>query len=258
MSALVAEQITAGYGRVPIVQGVCLSGESGKVVSLVGPNGAGKSTFLKSIFGLLRQTTGRVVVDGQDVSGWRPHRIARSGMAYVPQVENVFVSMSVVENLEMGGFVRRQGMQQRITDVLDIFPDLAAARHKKAGELSGGQRNMLGMARALMLDPKVLLLDEPTAGLAPMYVKVVWEQVRRIAGTGTAVVVVEQNVDLALDHSDWVQVLVAGQTRLEGPPAVVKAEDLPSLFLGGGRSRGSGAEPAAIASQAAHGGDRSA
>ncbi|MHB8394310.1 MAG: ABC transporter ATP-binding protein [Candidatus Dormibacteria bacterium] len=234
MSVLLAEGVTAGYGKVPIVQGISARAEVGQVVSIVGPNGAGKSTFLKSVFGLLRKVEGKVVVDGLDVTNLPPHRIANSGMAYVPQVNNVFPSMSVVENLEMGAFTRRSGMNERIEEVLAIFPDLLAARKGKAGVLSGGQRNMLGMARGLMLSPRVVLLDEPTAGLSPAYTTVVWKQVRRIAEAGTAVIVVEQNVDLAVSHSDWTYVLVAGRNRLDGPATEVAKEDLSAIFLGGG------------------------
>ena len=234
MSVLSAEGVTAGYGKVPIVQQVSVRAEAAQVVSIVGPNGAGKSTFLKSLFGLLRKVEGHVEVDGRDITRLAPHRIANSGMAYVPQVNNVFPSMSVVENLEMGAFSRREGMEQRIEEVLAVFPDLKAARRGKAGVLSGGQRNMLGMARALMLEPKVVLLDEPTAGLSPAYTTVVWDQVRHIAAAGTAVVVVEQNVDLAVSHSDWTYVLVAGRNRLDGPSAEVGKQDLSAIFLGGG------------------------
>lgn len=165
------------------------------------------------------------------------HRIARSGMAYVPQVNNVFASMTVRENLEMGAYTKPQGVHQRINEVLEIFPDLAAARNKKAGELSGGQRNMLALARSLMLEPKVVLLDEPTAGLSPAYTAVVWTQIKRVADVGTAVVVVEQNVDLAITNADRVYVLVAGRNRLEGTAAEVAKANLPSIFLGGDGSQ---------------------
>lgn len=233
MPTLEAESITAGYGKVPVIENVSVSANSGSVVALIGPNGAGKSTFLKAIFGLLRQTTGSVRVAGQELSGVPPHRVARMGMAYVPQVDNVFPSMSVVENLEMGAYTRGGGVRQRIEEVLEIFPDLAEARTKKAGNLSGGQRNMLALARSLMLEPKVVLLDEPTAGLSPAYTAVVWAQVKRVAATGTAVVVVEQNVDLAVSNADMVYVLVAGRNRLEGTATEVARQDLPSIFLGG-------------------------
>ncbi|HLZ25727.1 MAG TPA: ATP-binding cassette domain-containing protein [Chloroflexota bacterium] len=225
--------LTAGYGRVPVVQEVDFQAEPGKVVAIVGPNGAGKSTMLKAVFGLLRNTSGSVKLGGQDIGGWAAFRIARGGMAYVPQVINVFTNLSVHENLEMGGYTLQSGVQKRVEAVLEIFPDLKTARSKKAGNLSGGQRNMLGMARALMLEPKVVLLDEPTAGLSPAYTRVVWDQIRRVAGLGTAVVVVEQNVDLAVNNADWVYVLVAGRNRMDGPAAVVGKEDLPSIFLGG-------------------------
>ncbi len=230
---LSATAVTAGYSKVPVVQQVDIEAEPGKVVAIVGPNGAGKSTMLKAIFGLLRNSSGSVKLAGQEIAGTQAFRIARSGMAYVPQVINVFTNMSVYENLEMGGYTLRTGRHKRVEEVLDIFPDLKAARTKKAGNLSGGQRNMLGMARALMLEPKVVLLDEPTAGLSPAYTKIVWEQIKRVAGLGTAVVVVEQNVDLAVNHADWVYVMVAGRNRLDGPADVVGKEDLPSIFLGG-------------------------
>lgn len=233
MTVLEAEGVTAGYGPVPVVEDVSVSVDEGEVVAIVGPNGAGKSTLLKSLFGLLRLMAGTVRVAGRDVSGWPPHQIARHGLAYVPQVENVFPSMNIVENLEMGGFTRKGPLTARIDEVLDIFPDLREAGRKQAGQLSGGQRNMLGMARALMLEPKALLLDEPTAGLSPMYTRVVWDQIARIAATGTAVVVVEQNVDIAVRQAHRVYVMVAGRNRLEGSAADVAGQDLPSIFLGG-------------------------
>jgi branched-chain amino acid transport system ATP-binding protein len=233
MSVLRAERITAGYSKVPVIRDIHVGAEEGKVVAIVGPNGAGKSTLLKAIFGLVKLTEGSVTLGGADISGWPPHLVARQGMAYVPQVENVFPSMSIYENLEMGAFTRKSGVHERAKEVLEIFPDLAAAGRKQAGTLSGGQRNMLGMARALMLEPRVVLLDEPTAGLSPRYTEVVWEQVGRIAQIGTAVVVVEQNVDLALSHADHVYVMVAGRNRLDGPAREVAKEDLPSIFLGG-------------------------
>ncbi|MDQ6675041.1 MAG: ATP-binding cassette domain-containing protein [Chloroflexota bacterium] len=230
---LTATRLTAGYGRVPVVQEVDVQAEPGKVVAIVGPNGAGKSTLLKAVFGLLRNSSGSVKLADEEIGGWPAFRIARGGMAYVPQVINVFTNLSVHENLEMGGYTLESGVQKRVEEVLEIFPDLKLARTKKAVNLSGGQRNMLGMARALMLEPKVVLLDEPTAGLSPAYTGVVWNQIRRVAGLGTAVVVVEQNVDLAVKNADWVYVLVAGRNRLDGPPNVVGKEDLPSIFLGG-------------------------
>ena len=230
---LTASALTAGYGKVPVVRGVEMQAEPGRITALVGPNGAGKSTILKAMFGLLRNSSGSIKLAGEEIGGWPAFKIARSGMAYVPQVINVFTNLSVTENLEMGGYTLKSGVGKRVHEVLEIFPDLKTARAKKAGNLSGGQRNMLGMARALMLEPKVVLLDEPTAGLSPAYTEIVWDQIRRVAGLGTAVVVVEQNVDLAINHADWVYVLVAGRNRLDAPADVVGKQDLPSIFLGG-------------------------
>lgn len=232
MPILSAESVTAGYGGAPIVQEVSASLDPGQVVAIVGPNGAGKSTFLKSLFGLIPKSGGSVTVNGQDMTRWKPHVIARSGMAYIPQVENIFPSLSVSENLEMGGYVRKDDLRQRVEEVLDIFPDLHKARRAKAGNLSGGQKNMLAMARGLMINPKVVLLDEPTAGLSPAYTQVVWAQIQRVAETGTGVMVVEQNVDLAIVHADHVYVLVAGRNRLEGPAPDMQRVDLGSIFLG--------------------------
>ncbi|MDQ6773534.1 MAG: ATP-binding cassette domain-containing protein [Candidatus Dormibacteraeota bacterium] len=247
---LTASGLTAGYSKVPVVQEVELQAEPGKVVAIVGPNGAGKSTMLKAMFGLLRNTSGSVQLAGEEISGWPAFRVARSGMAYVPQVINVFTNLSVVENLEMGAYTLKSGVAKRVEEVLEIFQDLKTARAKKAGNLSGGQRNMLGMARALMLEPKVVLLDEPTAGLSPAYTQVVWDQIRRVAGLGTAVIVVEQNVDLAVNNADWVYVLVAGRNRLDGPARLIGKEDLPGIFLGG-EVAANLAPPSEIANQAA-------
>lgn len=232
MSVLVVEGLTAGYGKNPIVWNIDLQAKVGQVVAIVGPNGAGKSTLLKAVFGLVRIHSGSVTLDEEDVTHVESHILAQSGLAYVPQVNNVFPSMTVEENLEVGRFVRKGDLLQRITEVMDIFPDLASARRKKAGQLSGGQRNMLGMARALMADPKAIFLDEPTAGLSPAYVDVVWAQVRKIAEFGTSVLVVEQNVDRAIANSDWVYVLVAGRNRVNGPAEVVSQLDLGGIFLG--------------------------
>lgn len=232
MDALQVEGITGGYGKIPIVQAVSIRADAGKIVSLIGPNGAGKSTFLKVIAGVLPATTGSVKVDGRDIANLPANRVARLGLAYVPQEQNVFPTLSIHENLEMGGFILRGDISQRLAHLYELFPDLKTAERKKAGALSGGQRNMLAMARALMLDPKVLLLDEPTAGLSPMYTDVVWQKVHAIAQTGTAVVVVEQNVERAIANSDWVYVLVAGRNRVDGAPDYLRTLDLPAIFLG--------------------------
>lgn len=232
METLRIEGMTGGYGRLPIVQEVSLQADQGKVVSVVGPNGAGKSTLFKLVSGTLRPMSGKVHVKGQNLTNLPANRVARLGLAYVPQERNIFPSLTVRENLEMGGFILSGDLSGRINHLFELFPDLHAAAHLKSGNLSGGQRNMLAMARALMLDPAVLLLDEPTAGLSPAYTDVVWQKVRTIAETGTTVVVVEQNVDRAIANSDWVYVLVAGRNRVDGSPDAMRSLDLPAIFLG--------------------------
>ena len=224
--------MTGGYGKNAIVQDVSIRAQSGQVVSIVGPNGAGKSTFLKLVAGVLSPMAGSVVMDGKQLANLPANRVARMGLAYVPQEANVFPSLTIRENLEMGGFILRGDQSQRILHLFELFPDLALAEKKKAGQLSGGQRNMLAMARALMLDPKVLLLDEPTAGLSPIYTDIVWQKVRAIAATNTAIVVVEQNVERAIANSNWVYVLVAGRNRVDGTAEQMRALDLPAIFLG--------------------------
>lgn len=242
MSVLVVEKLTAGYGKNPIVWEVGIEAKVGQVVAVVGPNGAGKSTLLKAIFGLVRIHSGRIVLDEEDVTDVESHVLAQSGMAYVPQVNNIFPSMTIEENLEVGGFVKKSDLRRRSSEVLEIFPDLVPARKRKAGELSGGQRNMLGMARALMAEPKVIFLDEPTAGLSPAYVDIVWRQVQSIAQFGTSVVVVEQNVDRAIANSEWVYVLVAGRNRVDGKAESISQLDLGEIFLGAvASSEGEGA-----------------
>jgi ABC-type branched-subunit amino acid transport system ATPase component len=232
MDTLEVGNVTGGYGKAPIVQGVSIRAKAGQVVSIVGPNGAGKSTFLKMLAGVLLATEGSVKVEGNEIVNLPANKVARLGVAYVPQEANVFPSLSIRENLEMGGFILRGDLTQRIEHLFELFPDLKRAQQKKAGNLSGGQRNMLAMARALMLDPKVLLLDEPTAGLSPIYTDVVWQKVGAIAKTGTTVVVVEQNVERAIANSNWVYVMVAGRNRVDGTPDELRALDLPAIFLG--------------------------
>lgn len=231
MTALRAESITAGYGRVPIIRDISVTVGDGALAAIVGPNGAGKSTFAKALSAVIR-SSGRVFVGDDELTGLPGHLLVRRGLAYVPQNQNVFGSLTVTENLEMGAFTRKSGVRQRIGEVLDVFPDLRKATGKRAGVLSGGQQNMLAMARALMLDPRVIILDEPTAGLSPAYTSVVWDQIKRIIQTGTAALVVEQNVDRALANASYVYVFVAGANHVEGTSADVARLDLAAIFLG--------------------------
>jgi ABC-type branched-subunit amino acid transport system ATPase component len=232
VEVLRVDSVTGGYGKSAIVQDVSIRAEAGKIVTLVGPNGAGKSTFMKIISGVLPAMSGHIQVNGKELTGLPANKVARMGLAYVPQEANVFPTLNVHENLEMGGYILSGDLSQRIHHIFETFPDLRAAAHKKAGSLSGGQRNMLAMARALMLEPAALLLDEPTAGLSPIYTDVVWQKAHDIAASGTAIVVVEQNVERAIANSDWVYVLVAGRNRVEGTPDQMRALDLPAIFLG--------------------------
>lgn len=232
MPVLTAEGVTAGYSRVPIIHEVGLTAEAGTITTILGPNGAGKSTFAKALCGVLKPMAGRIWVGETETTHLPGHMIPRHGLGYVPQNENVFKRMSVRENLEVAGFVRRKRDEKKIDEVLAVFPDLQKAESKQAGQLSGGQQNMLAMARSLMIDPVAVILDEPTAGLSPAYTAVVWEQITRIAASGTAAIVVEQNVEQALKHADSVYVLIAGTNHVNGPAAEIAGLDLGAMFLG--------------------------
>jgi ABC-type branched-subunit amino acid transport system ATPase component len=236
MDALTAEGISSGYGKSMIVHDVSIAVAAGLITTIVGPNGAGKSTFAKTLAGIIRPAAGRITVGGTDVTRVPGHMFARHGLGYVPQNDNVFRSMTVKENLEIGGFASKGEPRTRMQRVLDIFPDLRKAEAKKAGNLSGGQQNLLAMARALMAEPTVIILDEPTAGLSPAYTSVVWEQIVRIAAEGTAVLVIEQNVERALAHAHFVHVLVAGANHVHGPADEIARLDLAGIFLGHDRS----------------------
>ena len=214
--ALAATGVSAGYGGPLIIEGVSIEAHRGAITAIVGPNGAGKSTLLKAIAGLIRTSSGRVLVEGRDITGHPAERIVRHGLAYVPQVANVFPELSVLENLEMGGYTRKSGVRERVAELFQLFPDLAQASHRQAATLSGGQRTMLAMARGLMVDPAVLILDEPSAGLSPKFQGLVWDRIEQIRETRVAVLIVEQNTRETLRHAQWAYVLVLGKNRLEG------------------------------------------
>ncbi|TVY98977.1 ABC transporter ATP-binding protein [Trebonia kvetii] len=243
MSVLEIDRLTAGYHRtIPTITEVSAVLTSGETVAVIGPNGAGKSTFIKAIFGLCIQHSGAVRLDGVSLTGQPPSKIVARGLGYVPQVSNVFAGLTVRENLEMGGYLQRREIRRRIEEVTEVFPDLRAALGRKAEQLSGGQRNMLALARALMTKPAFVLLDEPTAGLSPLYVDRVWAQVRQVAATGVGVLIVEQNARRALEAAQRGLVLVEGKvamnrpsTELLGNPEVIE------LYLGG---EGSASQPA--------------
>jgi branched-chain amino acid transport system ATP-binding protein len=233
MPVLQVQAVTGGYGHAQILNGISFKLEPGQIVSIVGPNGAGKSTLLKAIFGLVRVSAGQVLLEGKTITNVPPESLVKRGMAYVPQSNNIFPSLSVLENLEMGAFIRRDNYHPRMEELFRLFPDLHESRHKPAGLLSGGQRNMLAMARALMLDTRVILLDEPTAGLAPRVTLAVWDRIQSIRATGVAVLVVEQNTRMALERSDYGYVLVTGHNRFEGPgPELLASKEVAQLYLG--------------------------
>ncbi len=230
---LEVRDVTAGYGHAMILHGVSLKLRPRQIVSVVGPNGAGKSTLMKAVFGLVRVAEGTVTLEGSEVTNTPPERLVRRGMAYVPQINNVFPSLTVRENLEMGAYIRKDDFQARIEEMFGLFSDLRPSATRPAGQLSGGQRNMLAMARALMLDTRVLLLDEPTAGLAPRVTLSVWERISAIRDSGVAVLVVEQNARMALERSDYGYVLAAGQNRYEGSGSeLLQSKEVGALYLG--------------------------
>ena len=228
-----AQTVTAGYDGPPVLDQVSVMAEKGKIAVLLGPNGAGKSTLAKAILGLLTVSSGRIYLRGEDVTGLGPHLLVRRGLAYLPQLMNVFDQMTVLENLEMGGYLVKRGLQARIDQVLQIFPDLGTDRRKRAGALSGGQQRMLALARVLMSDPEVAILDEPTAGLSPLYADRVWEQLVRIRTLGVGLLVVEQNAQMAMERADTVFVLAGGRNVLSGEADEVRHRDEVTRILVG-------------------------
>jgi len=234
MIILTAKDITAGYGEVDILHQVRVTVKSGQIVSVIGPNGAGKSTLLKTIFGILNPRGGTVTLKDEDITGMKPDKIARRGLSYVPQVENVFPSMTIQENLEMGAFIRNDDYSQRLDEVYDLFPILNDRKNQKAGQLSGGQRQMVAMGRALMVDPKLLLLDEPSAGLAPILVAGIFKKIIEVNSTGVAMIIVEQNAREALGMADHGYVLAMGKNVLDDAgEALLDNEEVGRLYLGG-------------------------
>ncbi len=224
----------SGYGKLIIVQGVSLYVENGEIVSIIGPNGSGKTTLIKTIFGLTRIFGGKVVYNNTDITGIKPHIIARMGIGYVPQTNNVFTELTVEENLEIGGYLNHANNINDFKErVFQLFPILRERREQKAGTLSGGERQMLAIGRALMSKPKLLLLDEPTAALAPKIVKQLLKKILEIRDQGTTIILVEQNARSALEISDRGYVLVTGKKVLEGnSKKLLNNSDLGKIYLG--------------------------
>jgi ABC-type branched-subunit amino acid transport system ATPase component len=233
---LVAESLTAGYGRMDILHDVSLTVDVHEIVSIIGPNGAGKSTAFKTIVGFLRPRTGRVLFNGEAITGLRPDLVLRRGLAYVPQGRIVFPQMTVLENLEMGAYIERDPARvaAALEQVYALFPILAERRKQNAGTMSGGEQQMVAIARALMTNPKLILLDEPSLGLSPKFVTLIFEKLADMRQAGYTLMLVEQNATRALGVADRAYVLELGRNRLEGPGQRLLADpEVKRLYLGG-------------------------
>ncbi|EAQ03454.1 branched-chain amino acid ABC transporter, ATP-binding protein [Pseudooceanicola batsensis HTCC2597] len=232
---LIGEAMTGGYGRGPDILHDCtIAVNPGEIAVIVGPNGAGKSTAMKALFGMLEVRSGRVLLDGDDITALSPQDRVRRGMGFVPQVNNIFPSMTVEENLEMGGFIRDDDLSDTMSNIYDLFPILKEKRYQAAGELSGGQRQQVAVGRALMTKPKVLMLDEPTAGVSPIVMDELFDRIIEIARTGLPVLMVEQNARQALGIADRAFVLVQGRNAHTGTGQALLADpEVRQSFLGG-------------------------
>lgn len=234
MALIELKHVVGGYGGAPILNGVNLAIEPHDIGVIVGPNGAGKSTTLKAIFGLLKVTGGTIEFGGEDVANSLPDKLVPKGLSFVPQEKNVFTSMSVEENLEMGAFTRKDDFRATMNWVYEMFPVLAEKRRQPAGELSGGQRQMVAMGRALMSKPTLLMLDEPSAGLSPRYVIEIFETIVRVNKEGVGILMVEQNARQALAFASKGFVLAGGQNRFTGTgPELIADPEVAKSFLGG-------------------------
>lgn len=234
MTALRVEALEAGYEPgLPIVRGASLSVESNEIVAVLGPNGAGKSTLIKAIAGLVPISAGKVLLHDREITGRAAHRLPHEGLGFVPQTENVFVNLSIDDNLDLAASILKVPKKRRLGELYALFPDLARQRHLLAGRLSGGQRQMLAVARALVGEPKVLMLDEPSAGLSPKLVGIVFEKLVEVRATGVTIVLVEQNVRAALAIADRAAVLVEGSTRVVGTARELANDpQVAALYLG--------------------------
>lgn len=231
---LIGEAMTGGYGGADILHSCTIAVEKGQIAVIVGPNGAGKSTAMKAVFGMLKLRAGHVKLDGEDITALTPQARVAKGMGFVPQTHNIFTSMTVEENLEMGAFIRRDDFKDTMAQVYDLFPILKQKRLQPAGELSGGQRQQVAVGRALMTQPKVLMLDEPTAGVSPIVMDELFDRIIEVARTGISILMVEQNARQALDIADKGYVLVQGANRFTDTGKALLADpEVRRSFLGG-------------------------
>ncbi len=234
MNILEVSDIVSGYTDLDILHGISIHIKPGEIISIIGPNGSGKSTLMKAIFGLLRIRSGEIIFKGDDITRIKPDAIVRMGMGYVPQEKEFFPSLTILENLEMGAFIRRDDISGSLERVYDLFPVLKEKQRIKAGSMSGGEQRMVGIGRALMLSPDLLLLDEPSAGLAPVMRDMVFGKLTEINESGTSILIVEQNAKRSLGISDRGYVLEMGRNRFEGPgDELLENEDVLRLYLGG-------------------------
>lgn len=234
MSYLIGENLTGGYGGMDILNDLTIGVDKGEIAVIVGPNGAGKSTAMKALLGMLDLREGQVLLGGKDITNLTPQARVGEGIAFVPQTHNVFTSMSVQENLEMGAYLRRDDIQETMDQIYELFPILKEKRKQAAGELSGGQRQQVAVGRAMMTRPSVLMLDEPTAGVSPIVMDELFDRIIEVKNTGVAVLMVEQNARQALNIADRGYVLVTGRNRFTDTGAALMADpEVRKSFLGG-------------------------
>ena len=226
--------MTGGYGGEDIIHGCDIEVDRNQIVVIVGPNGAGKSTAMKAMLGMISLKEGSLILDGSDISKLTPQDRVAAGIAFVPQTMNIFSELTVEENLEMGAFLRENNVKETIEEIYNLFPAMKDKRNQLAGELSGGQRQQVAVSRALMTRPKVLMLDEPTAGVSPIVMKEIFERIITIKNSGVAIVIVEQNAKQALNIADFGYVLVGGENKFSGEgQALLNNQEVRTSFLGG-------------------------
>ena len=233
MPVLSIDNLSGGYGEADILHGVSLQVNTSEIVVVIGPNGAGKSTALKAVFGLLRLSGGSVHLAGEEITNMDPAQVVNKGVCYVPQTNNVFPTLTVQENLEMGAYIRKDDFRPRLQEIYEMFPPLAEKKKQVAGELSGGQRQMVAIGKALMLEPTILMLDEPTAGLSPIYRNEIFQIIRQINASGVPILMVEQNAKQSLAVANRAYVLVDGQNRTSGKGIdLLNDPEIAKMFLG--------------------------